>query len=89
MSTPWLVILAILTVAALYVLLPLITHTFLRYRPTRHLRCPETAEAADVSVDAPRAAFSAALGPPRLRVQRCSLWPKRKDCAQACVSEEA
>ncbi|MEE9154501.1 MAG: hypothetical protein V3U42_10465 [candidate division NC10 bacterium] len=89
MSTPWLVIIAILTVAALFVLIPIVTHTFLRFRSAKHLRCPETAAAAEVGVDASRAAFSAAFGQPRLRVTHCSLWPERQDCAQACLNHEA
>ncbi len=85
MDTPWILIAAILTVAALYVLVPLVTHTFFRYRPRRHLRCPETGNEVEVCVDASRAAFTAAFGEPLLRVKDCSLWPERKECDQGCL----
>ncbi len=85
MSTPWLVIIAILTVTSLYILIPIVTHTCLRFRSAKHLRGPETAAAG---VDASRAAFSAAFGQPRLRVTHCSLRPERQDCAQACLNDE-
>ncbi|MFQ5881890.1 MAG: hypothetical protein ACE5I9_05390 [Candidatus Methylomirabilales bacterium] len=85
MNTAWIVITAILSVAVLYVLLPLVVHTFLRYRTRKLLRCPETGSEAEVGVDASRAALTSAFGRPLLRVMNCSLWPERKECAQACL----
>ena len=85
MNSPAIVIVAILAVAALYVLLPRVAHVFARYRDTRFLPCPDTGGNADISIDAPRAAFTSALGRPRLRVKRCSLWPARRGCGETCL----
>lgn len=86
MNTPLFTVAVIISLAILYVLLPLVIHTFQRYRHKRVLRCPETKGMAEIEIDAPRAAFSSAFGEPRLRVKNCTLWPKRKGCAQGCLS---
>jgi len=85
MSAVGILIVAIVAVGALFVLLPLGAHTFARYRAARVLPCPETGRSAQVGVDAARAAFTAAFGPPRLRARECSLWPARRGCAQGCL----
>lgn len=85
MNIPWMLIAAILAVAAVYVLLPLVRHTYLRYRDRKLLRCPETGMQVDVCVDAARAAFTAAFGEPVLRVKDCALWPGREGCEQGCL----
>ncbi|MBI4522234.1 MAG: hypothetical protein HY695_00290 [Deltaproteobacteria bacterium] len=68
-----------------YVLLPLVVHTFQRYCSKRILQCPETQETVQVEIDPRRAAFSSAFGRPLLRVTNCTLWPKRKGCHQECT----
>lgn len=85
MSAPWLVLAAIATLAVLYVLLPIIAETFLRFRRSKFLRCPETGNDAEVRIDAPRAAFTAGFGHPRLRVEECSRWPEQKGCGEECL----
>lgn len=85
MSHPWVVMIAVLAVAALYVLMPLVADTFRRYRNSRLLRCPETGGKAEVGIDASRAAFTSAFGRPLLRVKMCSLWPERAQCRQDCL----
>ncbi len=89
MSTSWIVIIAILALALLYVLVPVVVDTFLRYRARRSLVCPETGGKAEVSVDAPRAAWGAAFGRILLKVRDCSLWPERKGCGERCLGPEA
>ena len=86
MSHPWIVLVAVLAVAFLYVLMPLAADTFRRFRSPRMLSCPETDGTAEVGVDASRAALSAAFGPPLLRVKNCSLWPERDRCNQHCIT---
>lgn len=85
MSNPVLVIVAILTLAAVYVLLPRAAHVFGRYRRARVLTCPEKGSKATVSIDASRAAITSAFGRPILRAQQCSLWPERQQCAETCL----
>lgn len=89
MSQPWIVLAAIVAVGVLYVLLPVVAGVYRRYRAPRALRCPETGETAEVGVDARRAALGAAFGEPRLRVARCSRWPERHGCDEACLGAEA
>lgn len=85
MNAPLITMASVVALGALFVLLPLAVHTFQRYRYKRVLKCPETGTPAEVDIDAPRAAASSAFGKPLLRVRNCSLWPKRKGCAQDCV----
>jgi len=86
MSHPWIVLVAVLAVAFLYVLMPLVADTFRRFRRPRMLSCPETGGPAEVGIDASRAALSSAFGQPLLRVKSCSLWPKRERCKQHCLT---
>ncbi len=76
---------AIVALAALYVLLPVVIHTFQRYRNKRVLKCPESEGLAEVDIDAPHAAVSSVFGRPFLRIKNCTLWPKRKGCDQDCI----
>jgi hypothetical protein len=85
MTTGLILVLAITATAVFYVVLPVIAHAFTRYRRARALPCPETGNTALVQIEAGRAALTSAVGAPDLRVEDCSLWPARKDCAQACV----
>jgi hypothetical protein len=88
MESPWIVVTAILAVTAVYVLLPIVSDTFRRYRVRKILPCPETGEEAEVGIDAPRAALTSTFGPPLLQVRTCSLWPERRDCRQGCLAFE-
>lgn len=87
MGNPGIVIAAILALAAVYVLLPRMAHILGRYWEPRVLACPEAGNTADLSIDAPRAAWTSVFGRPRLRVIRCSLWPARRGCGQACMQQ--
>jgi hypothetical protein len=87
MSHPGIVLVAVLAVAFLYILMPLVADTFRRFRSPRTLRCPETGGPAEVGIDASRAALSSAFGQPLLRVKSCSLWPKRDQCKQDCLTD--
>lgn len=85
MTGAWLVFLGIVAVALIYVVLPIVADTFLRYRAKRMVHCPVENKPARVLVDAPLAALTAVPGPPKLRIDRCSFWPDRADCAQRCT----
>lgn len=69
--------------------------TFYRRFRGRHLvTCPATKKPAAVTLDASRAAVSAALGEAHLRIQECSRWPalkpgqgERRRCGQHCLAQ--
>lgn len=61
--------------------------SYLRFYGTRLVRCPETRQAAAVSLDAASAARESFLGTPHFRLSACSRWPERKDCAQECLRQ--
>lgn len=86
MSQPWIVVIAVLAAALLYVLAPVVADTFRRYRSKRMLRCPETGGQAEVGIDASRAAVTSAFGRPHLRAENCSLWPEKEQCKQECLT---
>ncbi len=85
MSAPWILLAAIVAVAVVYILLPVIGSVFFRFRATRGLTCPETGTNAEVGADAGWAAFTAAFRHPIVRVKRCSLWPGQRGCDQSCL----
>lgn len=85
MDTPWITIATIISLGGLFVLLPVVIHTFQRYRHKKVVKCPETGALAEVNVDAPRAAISSLFSKPFLRVKNCTLWPKRKGCREGCI----
>ena len=87
MNTPLITIGAIVVLASLYVLFPLIVHTFQGYRHKKVVECPETKGLAEVNIDTKLACFSSAFGKPLLRVKSCSIWPKRWGCQQDCLKE--
>ncbi len=65
-----------------------------RFQGRRLVTCPETRKPAAVTLDASRAAVSAALGEARLRIQECSRWPapkpdkgERRRCGQHCLAQ--
>jgi hypothetical protein len=82
---PWTILSAIAVLAIVYVLLPVALTTFARFRRQQNLRCPEAGQEAGLLFDPGRAALSACLGRPSLRVRNCSLWPARRGCGQACA----
>lgn len=86
MSHPWIVLVAVLAVALLYVLMPLVADTFRRFRSPKVLTCPETGGKAEVGIDASRAALTSAFGQPFLRAKSCTLWPEKERCKQECLT---
>jgi hypothetical protein len=85
MNHPLLVIFAILTLGALYVVLPVVAEAYRRYRGAKRPVCPETGEPAEITLDARHAALTAALGRPHLHVESCSRWPESHGCDQRCT----
>ncbi len=57
-------------------------------RGVRLVACPETAQAAAVSIDAGHAAFTAFIeGAATVRLASCSRWDTRGRCDEPCVGE--
>jgi hypothetical protein len=89
MEYPLLVILAVLAVGVLLVVVPVVLTTLSENREPRAVACPVTRGPATITVDAGRAARTAAFGRMRLSIDRCSLWPEREGCAQGCLRSAA
>lgn len=85
MQTAFVLIGVILAVGVLYVLVPVVYAAYRRASCNAMIRCPETGRSAALQFDTGHAAWTAALGTPKLRVENCSLWPERKDCEQRCL----
>jgi hypothetical protein len=85
MSATWMILVAVLGLIAISVIVPIAADNFFRYRTRRVVHCPVENTNARVLVNAPIAALTSVLGMPTLRIERCSLWPDRADCAQRCT----
>jgi nucleotide-binding universal stress UspA family protein len=86
---PWLVLLALIVLAAVLVVVPVATATRSYWRRPWQVRCPRAARTARISVDAARAALGEVLGQPAVLVGRCSLWqtfPQLTSCSQECLT---
>ena len=57
------------------------------YRGTRVVTCPDGLGPAAVQLDRRRAALTASLGRPCVRVRRCSRWPAHRLCSRECLAE--
>ena len=67
---------------------PAVVSSYRRYRGRRTIICPETDQIAEMEIKAGRAGIMAAFGKHDLRVKWCSLWPRRKGCAEECITED-
>jgi hypothetical protein len=85
MTTPLITIAAILALGTLFVLIPVASDSYRRFRRRRVVTCPETKSFAEIQIDAGHAAVSSAFGEPRLKVDDCTRWPERKGCAEDCL----
>ena len=85
MSIEVYLVVLLLTLTALYFVVPFVVGTFIRYRGKRVITCPETRKPAAIQVDAGHAALTAAVSHPDLRLKSCSRWPEREDCGQECL----
>ncbi len=84
--------LALLTSLFLASGLPMALGAVRVYRALRGVwvvQCPETRAAADVEIDAWRAAAPWSSRPGELRLKMCSRWPAKSACGQECVSQVA
>ena len=82
---PWLVLLGLLILAALFVVAPVAGATFAHWRRPRRVECPVERTEARVRIDAGQAALGSIVGRRALEIIRCSLWPRLAGCRQACL----
>lgn len=80
-------ILLLLAGICLFLLMPSVLGISIydRYRGARIVTCPATQRHASVRIDALHAACTGMAATEKLRVESCSLWPRRSDCAQECL----
>src|SRR5579864_506912 len=60
---------------------------FRAFRGMRVLTCPENRQPAAVELKGWHAGVGAVIGNPALQVRKCSRWPERAGCDQACIRE--
>jgi hypothetical protein len=88
METPLLMIAVILVTGLVLVVVPVALDAYQRFRHRKVIICPDTHLMAEVEPKAWDTAVMTALArKPNLKVKWCSLWPKRKGCAEKCVKE--
>jgi hypothetical protein len=85
MNRVYLLIGGIVCLGSIYVIAPIVTDSYRRYRNRRTVICPETGQIAEVDLKAVQASLISALGKHWVRVKWCSLWPRKKGCAEECV----
>lgn len=85
MTSPLITIAAILALGTMFVLIPVASDSYRRFRRRRVVTCPETNGITEILIDARHAACSSLFGNPRLRVNECTRWPRRENCAQDCL----
>jgi hypothetical protein len=87
MQTAFYLAIALLLVVAVYPVFHVVVVAFLKLRGRKTVTCPETRQACVIEVNASHAAAMVLLGTESLRLQKCSLWPERRNCGQACVKQ--
>ena len=79
------VVVAALAATGLFLGIGYLVRTYVRYRDSRLIVCPDNGEAAIVEVDAAHAALTSMLGQPEIRLQNCWRWPLQSHCGQECL----
>lgn len=85
MNAPLITVAAIVALALVYVLFPVFTDTYRRFRRKRVVTCPDSRQLAEVQFDACHTACAALVGVPKIRLKDCTRWPSRKDCGAECL----
>jgi hypothetical protein len=87
MDRLFLLIAVIVALGLCFVILPVVVNRYRYYRNRKTVICPDTGQIAEVELKTLRASLMSAIGKRWVRVKWCSLWPRRKNCAQECVNE--
>jgi hypothetical protein len=78
---------AIFFLGMFVIVLPFAMDLYRRFNFRKVVTCPETRGLTEVKLNALWAALTGIFCKPALRVKSCTLWPKKKGCAEACVRE--
>lgn len=78
--------LTLVTLVALTIVLARAVKSYMKWRGTRVIICPESRQPAGVEVDARHEALLAPIHS-SLRLKDCSRWPERKDCGRDCLHD--
>jgi hypothetical protein len=81
------VLAALVLLAVGYFGLRNVVKTWLKFRGTRVITCPENSQPAAVKVDATHAGVTAGVDAPELRLKSCTRWPERAGCGQECLKQ--
>jgi len=90
MPTPFQFVLGVVALVGLGVLFVYgrrVVGSWLRYRGTRVVVCPENRQTVAVEVDAPHAAWTAPSGHSEVRLAECTRWPEKAGCGQECLAQ--
>lgn len=82
----YLIVLVLIATASFFGIRWLVT-AYSRYRGTKIVTCPETGRPAVVEVDALHASLTSTVGPPDIRLEKCSRWPIKEQCGQQCLTD--
>jgi nucleotide-binding universal stress UspA family protein len=85
----WLVLPALVVLAAAFVLVPPVVAAFLYWRRPYRVRCPRAGRDAQIRVEPLGAAVAALLGRAAPDIARCSLWSAVPACREECVHATA
>ena len=83
---PWVVLLALVVLALVFVAVPVGATTFAHWRRPWRLTCPRAGTEAQIKVAATRAAVAAVIGRGAPGIERCSLWPSVRGCREECLA---
>ena len=87
MTQIFLLIAGVVAFGLIFTVAPVVLGTYRRYRQRKTTVCPETGQIVEVELKAGRASLLSVFGEHRVRVKWCSLWPRKKGCAEECVKE--
>jgi len=87
MQTAIYIVIGLAILVGLFFVVRAALRSYLRYRGTRIVTCPETEEHVAVEADALHAATGAVKGRHQVRLRDCTRWPERQDCGQECLAE--
>jgi len=88
MNLVFLLIAGVVILGLYFVIGPAVVSTYRRYHGRRTIICPENDQIAEMEIKAGRAGVMALFGRHPLRVKWCSLWPRRKGCAEECLQDD-